>query len=264
VILCAGSINTPQLMLVSGLGPAAHLREHGIGVVADLRGVGQNLVDHVSATIAYELHGAPPVWARTPCESVVLWQTDPALRAPDLLFHFVLRLREKYVGLTQFDGVRHGVKISPNVARPKSRGAVTLGSSDIHDKPIIDLNYFSDSAGDDRATLIKGLHIARKLGENPALAPWFKREVAPGPMCQTDDDLFAYIRQTCETVYHPAGTCRMGATNDAGAVVTPDLRVKGVQGLRVADASVFPDMVTVNINNTVMMVAEHAVDLLLG
>ena len=264
VVLCAGSINTPQLLMVSGIGPAAHLRAHGIGVVADLSGVGQNLVDHVSATLAYELHSAPPPWARTPCEATVLWQTDPSLLAPDLLFHFVLRLREKYVGVKQFEGVRHGVKISPNVARPKSRGMVTLSGGDLRDKPVINLNYFSDSAGYDRQMLLKGLQVARRLAGTEALAPWLKREVAPGPDCVSDDDIFAYVKATCETVYHPAGTCRMGAADDAQAVVTPDLRVKSVQGLRVADASVFPDMVTVNINNTVMMVAERAVDLILA
>ncbi len=264
VILCAGSINTPQLLMVSGIGPAAQLRAHGIEVVADLCGIGQNLVDHVSATIAYDLHAAPPPWARTPCEATVLWQTEPGLPAPDLLFHFVLRLRQKYVGVTQFEGVDHGVKISPNVARPKSRGRVTLSGGDVRDKPVINLNYFSDGAGYDRQTLLKGLHVARRLAKTKALAPWLKREVAPGPDCVSDDDLFAYVKDTCETVYHPAGTCRMGAADDANAVVTPDLRVKSVQGLRIADASVFPDMVTVNINNTVMMVAERAVDLILA
>jgi choline oxidase len=256
IILCGGSINTPHLMMLSGLGPAAQLRKHGIALVHDLPGVGQNLIDHVSANIAYELKQATPAWDRTPCESTVLLQVDADAPAPDVLFHFVLRLREKYVGKTQFDGVQHGVKLSPNVARPKSRGSLTLKSASPHDHPCIDLNYFSDAGGYDRRILLAGLKWARRLAATSSLAPWIGREISPGVSVQNDDELFACVKQTCETVYHPCSTCRMG--EDAMAVVTPDLRVKGVANLRVADASVFPDMVTVNINNTVMMVAEHA------
>ncbi|MCA0432733.1 MAG: GMC family oxidoreductase N-terminal domain-containing protein [Proteobacteria bacterium] len=258
VILCAGSINTPQLMMLSGLGPAEQLRRLGIGVRADMPGVGNNLVDHVSANIAFELKAPPPSWERTPCESTLLLQVDADAPAPDVLFHFILRLREKYVGRTQFAGVEHGVKFSPNVARPKSKGHLTLSSSDPHDLPKISLNYLSDPEGYDRRILLAGLRFARRLAATAALAPWLEREVAPGTGVQSDDDLFAYVRETCETVYHPSGTCRMGDAADPLSVVTPDLKVKGIAGLRVADASVFPDMVTVNINNTVMMVAEQA------
>ncbi len=264
IILCAGSINTPQLMMLSGLGPAGHLWKHGIPVLHDLPGIGQNLVDHVAANIAYRLKNEPPKWQRTPCESTALIQVDPNAEAPDVLFHFILRLREKYVGRNQFAGIEHGVKISPNVARPKSRGALQLSGNAIHNKPIINLNYLSDAEGHDRRILLAGLRFARKLAATSALAPWLAEEVAPGVNTQSENEMIDYILETCETVYHPASTCRMGDVEDAMAVVTPDLKVKGVDGLRIADASVFPDMVTVNINNTVMMVAEKAVELISG
>jgi choline oxidase len=264
IILCGGSINTPHLMMLSGLGPAAQLHQHGIDVVHDLPGVGQNLIDHVAANIAYELKQPTPTWERTPCESTVLLKVDADAPAPDVLFHFVLRLREKYVGLNQFGGVTHGVKLSPNVARPKSKGSLTLKSASPHDHPVIDLNYLSDSEGYDRRILLAGLNWARQLAATPALASWIGREVAPGIDVRSNDDLFAYVKQTCETVYHPCGTARMGAADDPMSVVTPDLRVKNIEGLRIADASVFPDMVTVNINNTVMMVAEQAAAIIAG
>jgi choline oxidase len=258
IILCAGSINTPHLLMLSGVGPVEQLKTHGIPVVLDAQGVGQNLIDHVAANIAYELKAPAPAWERTPCESTVLLQVDADAPAPDVLFHFIMRLREKYVGLEQFKGVLHGVKFSPNVARPKSRGSVTLQSHDHLIQPIIDLNYLSDAEGYDKRILLAGLRFARKLAGTQAMAPWLSRELVPGINIESDDELFAYVRETCETVYHPCGTCRMGAAQDHTAVVTPDLKVKGIENLRIADASVFPDMVTVNINNTVMMVAEQA------
>jgi choline oxidase len=262
IILCAGSINTPQLLMLSGVGPAGHLRQHGIAVQQDLPGVGQNLVDHVAANIAFRLKRETPKWQRTPCEATALLQVDEDAEAPDVLFHFILRLREKYVGRNQFGGIEHGVKISPNVARPKSRGSLTLSGNSTHHKPNIKLNYLSDAEGYDRRILLAGLKFARRLAVSEALSRWLAEEVAPGVGIQTDEDMIAYMLETCETVYHPSGTCRMGDSFDRMTVVAPDLKVNGIDGLRIADASVFPDMVTVNINNTVMMVAEKAAEML--
>jgi choline oxidase len=264
IIFCAGSINTPQVLMLSGLGPAAHLQNHGVPVLHDLPGVGRNLADHVAANIAFRLNQRAPTWQHTPCEATALLQVDDGAEAPDVLFHFILRLREKYLGRNQFGGVEHGVKMSPNVARPKSRGSVTLSGRSIHNKPIINLNYLSDADGYDQRILLAGLRFARRLATTSALAPWLAEEVAPGLSAQSDEDMIAYMRDTCETVYHPAGTCRMGDPSDSMVVVSPDLKVRGVDGLRIADASVFPDMVTVNINNTVMMVAERASMLISG
>ena len=260
-ILCAGSINTPQILMLSGIGPAVHLQDLGIPVTTDLPGVGQNLMDHVAANICCELKSPSPAWDLTPCESTALIKVDPEAELPDVLFHFVLRLREKYVGQEQFSDVEHGIKISPNVARPKSRGSLLLNSPDPCDAPQINLNYFSDAEGYDKRILIEGLRYARRLVNTHALALYLKQEIAPGAEITQDEELVEYIKQSCETVYHPCGTCTMGDRNNPAAVVTPDLKVKGVHGLRIADASVFPDMITVNICNTVMMVAERAVDL---
>ena len=265
-ILCAGSINTPQLLMLSGIGPADHLQNLGIPILANLPRVGQNLMDHVAANISCELKYPSPEWSLTPCEATALINVDKQVgtkaELPDVLFHFVLRLREKYVGDTQFQGVENGVKLSPNVARPKSRESLLLSGADPLDKPSIDLNYFSDAEGYDRRILLGGLRYARQLTNTGALSPYLKREITPGCDVESDDEFFAYMTQSCETVYHPCGTCAMGDENDPAAVVSPDLKVRGVQGLRIADASVFPDMITVNICNTVMMVAERAVDLI--
>jgi choline dehydrogenase-like flavoprotein len=264
VILCAGSINTPQLLMLSGIGPGSELQRLGITVTRDLPGVGQNLLDHAAANVVCELRQPSPPWRLTPCESTALIRIDDQAPAPDVLFHFVLMLRDKYSGIDHFGALEHGVKLSPNVARPRSRGSLRLASSDYRQAPRIDLNYFSDAEGYDQRILIAALRYARELAATPALSRYIEAEVLPGPGIVGDDQLLAYIRETAETVYHPSGTCRMGATDDPLSVVTSDLRVKGLAGLRVADASVFPSMVTVNICNTVMMVAERAAAMIAG
>jgi choline dehydrogenase-like flavoprotein len=263
VILCGGSINTPQLLMLSGIGAGAELQELGIDLRHDLPGVGKNLLDHVAANLACELHKPAPAWRLTPCESTALIRIDASAAAPDVLFHYVLMLRDKYSDIDLYGGIEHGVKLSPNVARPRSRGSLQLHSRDYHDAPRIDLNYLSDAEGYDRRILTAGLRFARELLATPALAAFIKREVFPGPEVQRDDEWLDYIRATAETVYHPSGTCRMGRAEDPLSVVTPDLRVKGIAGLRVADASVFPSMVSVNICNTVMMIAERAAQMIL-
>ncbi len=262
VILAAGAIQTPHLLMLSGLGPAADLQRHGIQVAADLPGIGESLMDHVAASIAYELRRPAPPSRLTPCEATLLMKFEDKAPAPDVLYHFILRLREKHIGRTLYGGIEHGVKISPNVARPRSRGRLRLVSPDPGVQPAIELGYFTDPEGYDRKTLIAGLRHARRLAAAPVLARWLAREIAPGPAIDSDEALFSYARDTAETVYHPCGTCRMGAAGDPLAVVTPDLRVKGIAGLRIADASVFPGMVTVNICNAVMMVAEKAAHLI--
>jgi choline dehydrogenase-like flavoprotein len=261
IILCAGSINTPKLLMLSGIGPAGHLQELGIPVVRDLPGVGRNLLDHVAANVACELKQPCPPWERTPCEATAMIQLDPEAPAPEILYHFVLTLREKYQDNEFFGDFSHGVKISPNVARPRSRGSLRLAGNDPHLPPVIDLNYLSDPEGHDRRVLLGGLRFARELAATEPLGQWIQREIHPGPEAVRDEDILASAMESCETVYHPSGTCRMGSADSDTSVVTPDLKVLGMDHLRVADASVFPDMVTVNICNTVMMVAEKAADL---
>jgi choline dehydrogenase-like flavoprotein len=258
VLLACGSIQTPQLMMLSGLGPAAHLQEHGIPVIADLPGVGSHLLDHVAAAIVWDLREPAGSWTQTAFEPLAMMQVDRDAPAPDVLFHFGLRVREKYGDHPRLGGGPNSVKASPNVARARSTGTVRLSSADPGAKPLIDLCYFSDPDGYDMRILKEGMRFGRRLPETPTWSRLARKEIAPGPDVRTDAELEAYIRDVCETVYHPCGTCLMGDVARREVVVSPDLKVKGIEGLRVVDASIFPAMITVNINNTVMMAAEKA------
>ena len=247
--------------MLSGIGDQNALAKFDIEPVSHLPGVGNNLVDHSSANLILALNRELSPWTLTCCEVTMLLQSNSQEPAPDLLYHFVLGVRDKYEG--RESDYTNSVKISPNVTRPKSRGYLELVSDQISDAPRINLNYFSDPEGYDIATLIRGLRWSRKLAETRAFGEITDHEIKPGPDVQTDGQLTEYILDTCETVYHPSGTCKMGSTDGPDTVVTPDLKLKGLNGIRVCDASVFPDMVTVNINNTVMMIAEKAADLII-
>jgi choline oxidase len=264
VILTAGAFHTPHLLMLSGIGPAAHLKEFGIGVAADRPGVGEKLRDHVAAPVVWSLRQATPPWTITPFEAVMLARMEEDQVAPDVLYHFGLRLKEKYGDHPRYGGIAHGVKASPNVTRARSTGRVSLASAEPQAAPCIALNYLSDPEGYDLRVLLKGLRYARKLADTDALRPLIAREALPGPGLRSDEDLAAFARETCETVYHASGTAAMGDPADRMSVVDPSLKVIGVAGLRICDASVFPSMVTVNIANTVMMIAEKAVDHILG
>ncbi len=264
VILTAGAFQSPQLLMLSGIGPAASLRELGIGVALDRPGVGKNLRDHVDAPLVWSLNAPVPPWDYTPFEAVILARLEADQPAPDVLYHFGLRLKEKFGDNPRYGSVSNGVKVSPNVARARSTGRVSLASPEPRAKPRIELNYLSDPEGYDLRVLLKGLRFARRLAGTKALAPLIAREDLPGPQVQSDDELAAFARENCSTVYHASGTAAMGDPAARDTVVDPTLKVVGVQGLRVCDASVFPSMVTVNIANTVMMVAEKAVDHILG
>lgn len=262
VILACGAIQTPQLLMVSGVGPAAELRKHGIPIIADLPGIGRHLLDHVSAPVVWATREPIGPWQVCPFEATMLLQLEPDAPAPDILFHFGLRVREKYGDHPRLSVGVPAVKASPNVARAKSEGSVRLDSPDMRDKPVIDLNYFSDTQGYDMGLLIRAMRYTRELGRTRAMQSLCSGELRPGPEVETDGDWRSYIEDVCETVYHPSGTCRMGDAVDPKIVCTPDLKVKGLDGLYVADASVFPSMVTVNINATVMAIAEKAADLI--
>ena len=255
VILTCGSIQTPQLMLLSGLGPAPHLREHGISVIADLPDVGEHLRDHVAAPIVWETNDPIEPWDICPFEATMMLKLDDGAPAPDVLFHFGLRIREKYGDDPRLAVNGPAVKASPNVTRAKSEGRVRLTSADYRDNPIIDLNYFSDPY--DARILLRAMRFTRRLMETQPFQALCKAEVHPGPDVQGDDDLVSYIKSVCETVYHPCGTASIGR------VVTPNLQVKGIRNLIIADASIFPSLITTNINCAVMMAAEKAADLIL-
>lgn len=262
VILSCGAIQTPQLLMVSGLGPAADIREHGIPIVAALPGIGRHLLDHVSAPVVWATREPVGSWKVCPFEATMLLKLEEEAPAPDILFHFGLRVREKYGDHPRLAVGVPAVKASPNVARARSEGTVRLASSDMRDKPVIDLNYFSDPDGYDMGLLIRAMRFTRALGRTRAMQGLCSAELRPGPVIETDADWRSYIEDVCETVYHPSGTCRMGDPADPNVVCTPDLKVKGVEALYVADASVFPSMVTVNINATVMTIAEKAAELI--
>jgi choline oxidase len=255
VILTGGSIQTPQLMMLSGVGPAQHLREHGIPLVANLSQVGEHLRDHVAAPIVWETHEAIAPWEICPFEATMMLKLDEDAPAPDVLFHFGLRVREKYGEDPRLSVNGPAVKASPNVTRARSEGRVRLASADYRDPPIINLNYFTNPY--DLRILLKAMRFTRLLMETSAFQKLCYAEIHPGPDVQSDDEWESYIKSVCETVYHPCGTASIGP------VVAPDMRVKGIDNLFIADASIFPSLISTNINCAVMMAAEKAADLIL-
>lgn len=254
VILACGAIQTPQLLMVSGVGPADHLQEFGIKIVAASPGVGRNLLDHVAAPVVWSTRENVAPWDICPFEATLMLKIDDDAPAPDVLFHFGLRVREKYGDDPRLPVSGPAVKASPNVTRARSRGRVALSGPSMSDPPVIGLNYLSDPY--DMRILLAAMQFARRIGKTEPLARHLLSEVHPGPDVATQADWEDYVRSVCETVYHPCGTAAIGT------VVTPGLAVKGIENLYVADASVFPSMITVNINAAVMMVAERAAELI--
>jgi choline dehydrogenase-like flavoprotein len=255
VVLACGAIQTPQLMMVSGLGPAQQLKAQGIPVIADLPHLGRHLRDHVAAPVVWETHDPVSGWEICPFEATMMLKLEPEAPAPDILFHFGLRVREKYADGPRLATSGPAVKASPNVTRARSEGEIRLTGPSMADRPDIALNYFSDPS--DLDLLRRALRFTRRLGETEAMRSLCRAEIHPGPAVQTDDQWTDYILRVCETVYHPCGTAAIGR------VVTPDLHVMGIDGLFIADASVFPALITVNINAAVMMTAEKAADLVI-
>lgn len=254
IILACGAIQTPQLLMVSGIGPADQLQRHGINIIHDNPHVGAHMKDHVAAPVVWSTKHPVGDWDICPFEATMMMQLDKAEPAPDILFHFGLRVREKYVAGERFPHNGDAVKASPNVTRTRSEGRISITGATMSDKPHIALNYFSDPY--DLPKLVQAMKFTRQLIETKTLSAMLNKELYPGPTVQTDADWEAYIRDVCETVYHPCGTARMGD------VVDENLRVKDIENLSIVDASVFPTMITVNINAAVMMVAERAATLI--
>ncbi len=264
ILLCAGAVDSPRLLMLSGVGPAQELRRHGIDVVADLPGVGENLLDHPESVILWETRGPLPPNSAMDSDAGLFLRREAGTDRPDLMFHFYqvpFTVNTERLG---YPVPRHGVCMTPNVPRARSVGRMWLRSSDPDDKPALDFRYFTDPSGYDERTIVDGLRAARRIAATEPLRSWLVREVAPGSELETDRELSEYGRSVAHTVYHPAGTCRMGAADDSMAVLDPQLRVRGVEGLRVVDASVFPTMPTINPMVTVLLVAERAADLLTG
>lgn len=257
VILCAGAFVSPKLLMLSGIGPADHLRSVGIEPVVDLPGVGEHLQDHPEGAVVFEGSQPVPQRSHNTYEAGMFVSVDDDAPWPDLMFHFGVEAFDMQTAPNGYPTASNAFSLTPNVARARSEGTVRLRSSDPEDDPRIDFQYFTDPAGYDERIMVEGVRIARDLVRQPALAQWCKRELAPGPEVQSFAEISGYVRTTSNTVYHPVGTCRMGAADDPEAVVTPELAVRGVAGLRVADASVFPFIVSTNPAVTCMMIGER-------
>jgi choline oxidase len=261
VIVCCGAFESPKLLLLSGIGPAAHLGATGIPLTLDLPGVGGHLVDHPEATLIWEATRPVPTGIVQDWEAGALARTDARSDRPDVQIHFgTMPVAPEWVP-PGHPTAAHALWMTPNVTRPRSEGSLRLRSADPADPPLLDPRYFTDPEGHDERTLLAGARLARRIAAQPALARWIRRELVPGEDIADPDELSEFVRCHGTTVHHPAGTCRMGAPDDPSAVVDPQLRVRGVEGLRVADASVFPALIGLNINLTCMMVGEKCADL---
>lgn len=261
VILSAGAVDTPKLLMLSGIGPAQHLREFGLDVLADSPGVGSNLDDHVEGLVMWEA-ARPMVTRSTQWWEIGLFtRTVDGLDRPDLMMHYGSVPFDLNTLRWGYPTTSNGFCLTPNVTRGRSRGTVRLRSRDFRDRARVDPRYFTDPDSHDMRVMLHGVKLARRIGEQPALKEWIARELTPGPDVVRDDELVDYIRKTHNTVYHPACTARMGAPDDRDAVVDPRLRVAGVRGLRVADASVMPFLPAINPNITCMMIGEKAADM---
>ncbi|MFE6130739.1 GMC family oxidoreductase [Streptomyces sp. NPDC056437] len=264
VLVCAGAVDTPRLLLHSGIGPRADLEALGIPVVHDLPGVGENLLDHPESVIVWETDGPIPENSAMDSDAGLFVRRDPRARTPDLMFHFYQIPFTDNPERLGYERPAHGVSMTPNIPKPHSRGRLYLTSADPEVKPALDFRYFTDEDDYDARTLVDGIRIAREIARTEPLAHWLKREVCPGPEVTGDEELSEYARKVAHTVYHPAGTCRMGAQDDELAVVDPELRIRGLDGIRIADASVFPTMPSVNPMIGVLMVGEKCAELLGG
>lgn len=281
VIVCGGAVNSPQLLQLSGIGPADLLRKHNIEVAHDLPGVGQNLQDHFQIRVVYEC--TKPITLNDLSNSItqrikaglqygltrkgpltigagqvgVFAKTRPDLASPDVQLHFI-----------PFSAVAHGrglhsysgFTVSVCQLRPESRGSIEIQSSNPTQHPAIYPNYLATDV--DEKTMLDGVHLIRRIAHSPALQPYIKSETIPGPEVSTDEQILEYIRSKGITIYHPAGTCKMG--NDPMSVVDEQLRVRGIEGLRVADASIMPTVLSGNTNAGCIMIGEKLSHMILN
>ncbi len=255
VVVCGGAVESPKLLLLSGIGPAAELARLGIEVVADVPGVGRNLHDHVLSPVIYAASRAvpPPLAGLQPLHSHLFWHSRAGLPGPDiqpLFFHLPLYLEG-------MEGPPDGYTLMAGIIRPASRGSLTLASADPAAPPLLDPGYLRCDA--DLDALVAAIELCREIGRQDALSPWRGSELHPGPGVQSADELRDYVRRTAITYHHQVGTCAMGVGEEA--VVDPQLRVRGVEGLRVADASVMPLVTSGNTHAPAMMIGERAADL---
>lgn len=282
VIIAASSINSPKLLMLSGIGPSAQLKEHGIEVVADRPGVGQNLQDHLEVYIQQECTqpitlysklnlfskariGAEWLFFKTGdgatnhFESAAFLRSKAGVEYPDIQYHF-LPVAIRYDGKAAAQS--HGFQAHVGPMRSKSRGSVTLRSANPREKPVIKFNYMSHE--DDWADFRHCVRLTREIFGQDAFAAYRGAEIQPGANVQSDDEIDNFLREHVESAFHPCGTCKMGSVDDPMAVVDPECRVIGVEGLRVADSSIFPRITNGNLNGPSIMTGEKASDHILG
>ena len=282
VILTAGAIGSPKLMMLSGVGPASHLASHGIKVQHDLPGVGQNLTDHFGIDIVAELKGHDsldkynrPLWAlwagieytlfksgpvtSNVVEGGAFWYADRSVACPDLQFHFLAGAGAE-AGVPSVPKGSSGVTLNSYTLRPKSLGSVTLRSADPRALPVVDPNFLAEP--DDLRVSTEGVKMSKEIFSQPSLQKYIRAIRFPGETVRSQDQFEAYARQYGRTSYHPVSTCRMG--QDEMAVVDPQLRVRGLDGLRICDSSVMPSLIGSNTNAPTIMIGEKAADMIRG
>ena len=282
VIVSGGPINSPQLLKLSGIGPGEELRTHGIGVLHDLPGVGENLQDHlefyfqVASRQPITLFSSIGLWARSLIglrwlmtgdglgstnhfEACGFIRSRAGVKYPDIQYHF-LPLAAAYDGSAL--AKEHGFQAHVGPMRSKSRGSVQLRSADPLDQPRIAFNYMSEP--DDWTEMRAAVRLTREIFGQKAFDPYRGREILPGAAVQSDAEIDAFIRDKVESAYHPSGSCRMGGRDDPLAVVDPETRVRGLERLRVVDSSIMPSITTGNLNAPTIMIGEKAADLILG
>ena len=278
VVLAAGAFQSPQLLMLSGVGDATELGLHGISVVEHLPGVGKNLQDHPDFVFLFQARGIDALgfsaagilkvvkdgfryraqrrgtWTSNAAEAGGFLKTRPELAAPDIQLHFGVAITDDHARKLHR---AHGISCHVCLLRPKSRGTVALQSRDSRAAPLIDPAFLQHP--DDIENMVAGFKVTRKLLEAPALAEWLTKDLLTANI-HTDDEIRAILRQRVDTVYHPVGSCKMGV--DEMAVVTPELKVRGVEGLRIVDASIMPTLIGGNTNAPTIMIAEKAVDMI--
>jgi choline dehydrogenase len=278
VVVAASSINSPKILMLSGIGPGAHLQSHGIETIVDRPGVGQNLQDHLELYIQQEslkpitlysklnlvskamigaqwLFFGTGLGASNHFEAAAFVRSKPGVDYPDIQYHFI-PVAIRYDGKAAARS--HGFQAHVGPMRSKSRGSVTLRSSDPKAKPVIRFNYMSHP--DDWSEFRHAIRLTREIFSQAAFDPYRGREISPGKDVQSDDELDAHVRNHAESAYHPCGTCRIGRADDRFSVVDPECRVIGVDGLRVADSSIFPRITNGNLNAPSIMTGEKAAD----
>ncbi len=285
VILSGGAFNSPQLLELSGIGSAERLKSLGIDVVVDSPEVGENLQDHILAVVTYRLKAGVKsvnemtkglslvkqvlkyattrggLLGRSAVEMLLFARSRPELATPDIQMHITPATMKPGPNPSRLAADDFpGITFAPCQLRPESRGHVHISTTDPRVQPDILFNFLT--APEDRATLLAGMRMVRRIAAQPALADFIESETLPGAGVESDEHLMAFCRAAGTSLYHPVGTCRMGG--DPGSVVDPELRVRGVEGLRVVDASIMPRLVSGNTNAPVIMIAEKAADMILG